>query len=149
MAFNYQHENSLMLFLSIFLFLFVFFLFPLLVIICLQKLHLLNASSAGVQSAPLRDHKLHSAPSRNQTGLMCSAGEAGSVDGKVTAVGSSLAQRRGSQRGQRRSSHSPAHSSDSTHSQQNHAQRGRTSRHQKRYSFHLPHHRLTLQLLCH
>ncbi|XP_070412018.1 serine/arginine repetitive matrix protein 3 isoform X2 [Nothobranchius furzeri] len=100
-----------------------------------DRLHLLNVSSAGLQSTLLRDHKLHSIPGRNQTGLVCTAGEAGSVDGKLSAVGSSLTQtsgRRGAQRGQRRSSRSPAQSSDSAHSQQNHTNRARSSRHQKK-----------------
>uniref|UniRef100_A0A1A8C2G0 Serine/arginine repetitive matrix 3 n=1 Tax=Nothobranchius kadleci TaxID=1051664 RepID=A0A1A8C2G0_NOTKA len=100
-----------------------------------DRLHLLNVSSAGLQSTLLRDHKLHSIPGRNQTGLVCTAGEAGSADGKLSAVGSSLTQtsgRRGAQRGQRRSSRSPAQSSDSAHSQQNHTNRARSSRHQKK-----------------
>ncbi|XP_032431908.1 serine/arginine repetitive matrix protein 3 isoform X3 [Xiphophorus hellerii] len=94
-----------------------------------DKLRLLNASSAGIQSTLLKEKKLHSAPSRNQ------AEETGSVDGKIAAVGSSLTQtsgRRSGQRGQRRSSHSPDHSSDSAHTQHNHAHRGRTSRHQRK-----------------
>ncbi|AWP00439.1 putative serine/arginine repetitive matrix protein 3 [Scophthalmus maximus] len=81
------------------------------------------------------EHKLHSASSRSQTGPMCASGEAGSIDGRNTAVGSSVTQtprRRGSQRGQNKSSHSPAHSSDSTHSQHKHTHRGRNSRHQRK-----------------
>lgn len=123
-----------MLFMSFFFFFFFFFL-PLLVIISLQKLRLLTASSASIQTALLREHKLHSTPSRSQAGQMCAAGEAGSVDGRNTAVGSSVTQtsgRRGSQRGQNKASHSPAHSSDSAHSQHNHAHRGRNSRHQRK-----------------
>ncbi|XP_042355440.1 serine/arginine repetitive matrix protein 3 [Plectropomus leopardus] len=100
-----------------------------------DKLRLLTASSAGVQSALLREHRLHSAPSRSQAGQMCAAGEAGSVDGRSAAVGNSVTQtsgRRGSQRGQNKTSHSPAHSSDSAHSQHNHTHRGRSSRHQRK-----------------
>lgn len=119
-----------------FLFFFSFFFcFPLLVIISLQKLRLLTATSASIQSTLLREHKLHSAPSRSQTGQMCATGEAGSVEGRNAAVGSSVSQtsgRRGSQRGQNKSSHSPAHSSDSAHSQHNHTHRGRNSRHQRK-----------------
>nr|XP_019940962.1 PREDICTED: serine/arginine repetitive matrix protein 3 isoform X2 [Paralichthys olivaceus] len=99
-----------------------------------DKLHLLTASSASIQSTLLREHKLHSAPSRGQAGPMCAAGEAGCVDGRTSAVGSSVTQtpgRRG-QRGQNKSSHSPAHSSDSAHSQHNHTHRGRNSRHQRK-----------------
>lgn len=130
---TWKHSNALFV---LFLFFFLFsFCSPLLVIISLQKLRLLAASSAGIQSALLREHKLHSAPGRSQSGQMCAAGEAGSVDGRHTAVGSSVSQvsgRRGSQRGQNKSSHSPAHSSDSAHSQHNHAHRGRNSRHQRK-----------------
>ncbi|XP_035482277.2 serine/arginine repetitive matrix protein 3 isoform X4 [Scophthalmus maximus] len=100
-----------------------------------DKLHLLTAGSASIQSTLLREHKLHSASSRSQTGPMCASGEAGSIDGRNTAVGSSVTQtprRRGSQRGQNKSSHSPAHSSDSTHSQHKHTHRGRNSRHQRK-----------------
>ncbi|XP_067463587.1 serine/arginine repetitive matrix protein 3 isoform X2 [Thunnus thynnus] len=100
-----------------------------------DKLRLLTAGSTGIQSTLLREHKLHSAPSRSQTGQMCAAGEAGSVDSRNTAVGSSVTQasgRRGSQRGQNKSPHSPANSSDSAHSQHNHTHRGRTSRHQRK-----------------
>ncbi|KAI3373447.1 hypothetical protein L3Q82_022054 [Scortum barcoo] len=100
-----------------------------------EKLRLLTASSASIQSTLLREHKLHSAPSRSQTGQTCAAREAGSVDGRNAAVGSSVGQtsgRRGSQRGQNKSSHSPAHSSDSAHSQHNHTHRGRSSRHQRK-----------------
>ncbi|XP_028451239.1 serine/arginine repetitive matrix protein 3 isoform X2 [Perca flavescens] len=100
-----------------------------------DKLRLLTANSASIQATLLREHKLHSAPSRGQTGQMCTAGEAGSVDGRNTAVGSSVTQttgRRGSQRGQNKNSHSPAHSSDSNHSQHNHTHRGRNSRHHRK-----------------
>ncbi|KAF3841280.1 hypothetical protein F7725_007142 [Dissostichus mawsoni] len=91
----------------------------------MYKLRLLTANSAGMQSTLLREHKLHSAPSRSQAGQMCAAGEAGGVDGRNSAVGNSVTQasgRRGSQRGQNKSSHSPAHSSDSAHSQHTHPQ---------------------------
>ncbi|XP_056295594.1 serine/arginine repetitive matrix protein 3 isoform X5 [Pseudoliparis swirei] len=96
-----------------------------------DKLRLLTASSASIQSTLLREHKLHSATSRSQTGQTCAAGETGSVDGRNTAVGGSVTQatwRRGSQRGQNKTSRSPAHSSDSAHSQHNHTHRGRNSR---------------------
>lgn len=125
-----KHSNAVFV-----LFLFFSFFFPLLVIISLQKLRLLTASSASIRSTLLREHKLHSAPSRSQMGLMCAAGEAASVDGRNTAVGSSVSQtsgRRGTQRGQNKSSRSPAHSSDSAHSQHNHTHRGRNSRHQRK-----------------
>ncbi|XP_076745060.1 uncharacterized protein srrm3 isoform X2 [Maylandia zebra] len=97
--------------------------------------HMLTASSASVQSSLLREHKIHSAPIRNQMGKMCVAEDTGSVDGRGTAIGSSLSKasgRRGGQRGQNKSSHSPAHSSDSTHSQHNHTYRGRSSRHHRK-----------------
>ncbi|GLD73626.1 serine/arginine repetitive matrix protein 3 [Lates japonicus] len=101
-----------------------------------DKLRLLTASSARYQSTLLREHKPHSLPSRSQTGPVCAAGEAGSVEGRNTAIGSSAIQTpgrgRGSQRGQNKSSHSPAHSSDSAHSQHNHTHRGRNSRHQRK-----------------
>ena len=132
-ALNHRPENTLMLFLSFFFFFLFFFL-------CwssffLQKLRLLTANSAGMQSTLLREHKLHSAPSRSQAGQMCAAGEAGGVDGRNSAVGNSVTQasgRRGSQRGQNKSSHSPAHSSDSAHSQHTHTHRGRNSRHHRK-----------------
>ncbi|KAA8586419.1 hypothetical protein FQN60_000255 [Etheostoma spectabile] len=54
-----------------------------------NKLRLLTANSASIQAALLREHKLHSTPGRSQTGQVCAAGEAGSVDGRNTAVGSS------------------------------------------------------------
>lgn len=130
---TWRHSNAV--FVLFFLFFFPFFFFPLLVIVSVQKLRLLTAGSASIQSALLREHKLHSAPSRSQTGPMCTAGEAGSVDGRNAAVGSSVSQasgRRGSQRGQNKSPHSPAHSSDSAHSQHNHTHRGRSSRHQRK-----------------
>lgn len=125
----WKHSNALFV-------LFLFFSFPpLLVIISLQKLHLLTAGSASIQSTLLKEHKLHSAPSRSKVGLTYAAAEAASVDGRNAGVGSSITPasgRRGSQRGQNKSSHSPAHSSDSAHSQHNHAHRGRSSRHQKK-----------------
>lgn len=120
-------------FFCFFFFFFFFSFFPLLVIICLQKLRLLTAGSASIQSTLLREHKLHSAPSRSQTGQMCAAGETGSVDGRNTAV-TQASGKRGSQRGQNKSSHSPANSSDSAHSQHNHTHRGRNSRHQRKYA---------------
>lgn len=131
---TWKHSNALFV---LFLFFFLSFFFLLLVIISLQKLHLLTAGSASIQSTLLREHKLHSASSRSQTGPMCASGEAGSIDGRNTAVGSSVTQtprRRGSQRGQNKSSHSPAHSSDSTHSQHKHTHRGRNSRHQRKWA---------------
>ncbi|XP_067350552.1 serine/arginine repetitive matrix protein 3 isoform X2 [Channa argus] len=100
-----------------------------------NDLHLLTASSASIQSTLLKEHKLHSTPSRSQAGLICAAGEAGSVDGRNAAVGNTITHtsgRRDSHRGQNKSSHSPANSSDSDHSQHNHAHRGRTSRHQRK-----------------
>uniref|UniRef100_A0AAQ4QBX5 Serine/arginine repetitive matrix 3 n=2 Tax=Gasterosteus aculeatus aculeatus TaxID=481459 RepID=A0AAQ4QBX5_GASAC len=100
-----------------------------------DKLRLLTASSASIQSTLLGEHKLHSAPSRSQTGQMCAAGEAGSVAGRNTDVGTSVTKatgRRGSHRGHNKTSRSPAHSSDSAHSQHNHARRGRTSRRQRK-----------------
>lgn len=122
------------IFILFFSFFFSFFSL-LLVIISLQKFHMLTASSASVQSSLLREHKIHSAPIRNQMGKMCVAEDTGSVDGRGTAIGSSLSKasgRRGGQRGQNKSSHSPAHSSDSTHSQHNHTYRGRSSRHHRK-----------------
>lgn len=117
-------------------FFFPFFLlyFPLLVIVSLQKLRLLTASSASIQSSLQREQKFHSAPSRGQAAQLGAGGEAGSVDGRGAALGSSVSQassgRKGSQRSQKKCSHSPAHSSDSAHSQ--HAHRGRSSRHQRK-----------------
>lgn len=107
--------------------------FPLLVIISLQKLRLLTATSASVQAGLQREQKFHSAPNRSQMGQPGAGGEAGSADGRPSALGSSVNQasgRKGSQRGQKTSPHSPAHTSDSAHSQ--HAHRGRSSRHQRK-----------------
>nr|XP_020468026.1 serine/arginine repetitive matrix protein 3-like [Monopterus albus] len=100
-----------------------------------DKLHLLTARSVSIQSTLLREHKFHRASSRSQTGPMCAAGDPGSVDARSTAIGSSVTQTSGwrrSQRGQKERSHSPAHSSDSAHSQHNHTHRGRSSRHPKK-----------------
>lgn len=104
--------------------------FPLLVIISPQKLRLLTATPASVQAALQREQKLHSAPSRNQAGQPGAGGEAAGADGRPSASVNQPPGRKGSQRGQKTSPHSPAHSSDSAHSQ--HAHRGRSSRHRRR-----------------
>ncbi|XP_019750746.1 serine/arginine repetitive matrix protein 3 isoform X4 [Hippocampus comes] len=79
-----------------------------------------------IQSTLLKEQKLYSAPSRNQAVPTCTAGEAGSVDSGNTSG------RRASQRGRNKGCHSPAHSSDSARSHNNHAHRGRSSRHQRK-----------------
>ncbi|KAM9729449.1 uncharacterized protein srrm3 isoform 2-T2 [Menidia menidia] len=96
-----------------------------------DKLRLLTASSAGVQSALLREHRLPGAPGRTPAGHVCAAGGEACVDGRIPALGGSLTPtsgKRAGQRAQRKSPHSPARSSDSARSPHVHAHRGRGSR---------------------
>ncbi|XP_028322091.1 serine/arginine repetitive matrix protein 3 isoform X2 [Gouania willdenowi] len=97
----------------------------------LLKLHLLTTSSANTQSSRLKKPKLHNVLGRSQT----AAGAAQSVDGLKAAVGCSMIQtlgRSGRKRVQNKSVHSPARSSDSAHSQDDHTHRGRHSYHQRK-----------------
>ena len=137
-----RHSKAL----SLFFFFFVFLFLGLLVIVSAQKLRALVACSPSLQTCPspqLREARPHGTLGKSPGGLPPHhhhhqhgpAGDAPHVDDKHQGSGrpttGSSRKRGGHHRAQRKTSHSPGHSTDSAHSQHNLPNKGKSA-HQKK-----------------